>query len=256
VNKELRTLRLGRLVLAVAMLAVGMSIGVGAMVAAQGPGTVYYACVNSNSGTIKMVSEPETCGQNEQKIIWNQQGPKGDQGVKGDKGDQGDPGPAGPKGDKGDRGEPGPAGVSRSTTAYTTLAPTANLNLSNTFGREHHVSIAQLSLPAGYYVLHLTTNFRNSADYVLQDNSREVMCYLSGRREFPVYYTTSLGGSQEYDRRSAFSMQDTIYVFEDGGTVEVKCYANASSFIGDDSRVSAAGTILTAIPFDQVITKQ
>jgi type VI secretion system secreted protein Hcp len=94
---------------------------------AEDNNTIFYACVNNNSGTIKMVGENKNCSGNEVKISWNQVGPKGDtgatgpeglQGPKGDKGDTGATGPEGlqgPKGDKGDTGatgSQGPPGVS------------------------------------------------------------------------------------------------------------------------------------------------
>jgi type VI secretion system secreted protein Hcp len=77
--------------------------------------TNYYACVNKNSGTIKMVKENTSCGNSEEKIIWNQVGPKGDTGATGPAGQQGpkgDVGAIGPQGSKGDTGETGPPGVS------------------------------------------------------------------------------------------------------------------------------------------------
>lgn len=87
--------RLARVVLAVVMLMVGIGIGTGAMAVAQSTGTVYYACVDGNSGAIKMVNAAATCRKNETKIDWNQVGQQGPQGLPGDKGDTGDVGPAG-----------------------------------------------------------------------------------------------------------------------------------------------------------------
>jgi type VI secretion system secreted protein Hcp len=75
--------------------------------------TNYYACVNKNSGTIKMVEENTSCSNSEEKIIWNQVGPKGDTGDTGPAGPQGpkgDVGATGPQGSKGDTGETGPQG--------------------------------------------------------------------------------------------------------------------------------------------------
>lgn len=72
--------------------------------------TNYYACVNKNSGTIQMVKENTSCSNSEEKIIWNQVGPKGDTGATGPQGPKGDVGAAGPQGSKGDTGETGPQG--------------------------------------------------------------------------------------------------------------------------------------------------
>lgn len=84
--------RLSRVVLAVVMLAAGAGVGMGAMVAAQGNGEMYYACVNNSSGTIKMTSSTGTCATNELRIEWNKEGPQGIPGIPGAKGDQGEPG--------------------------------------------------------------------------------------------------------------------------------------------------------------------
>ena len=68
---------------------------------AQSEVVTYQACVNNASGTIHMVAADEVCSNNEERIVWNNQGPPGPEG---DKGDQGD------KGDKGDQGPPGVLG--------------------------------------------------------------------------------------------------------------------------------------------------
>jgi hypothetical protein len=110
--------RVGHVILALAMLVAGIGIGAGAMVGAQS-NTVYYACVNNSSGTIKMISATATCGQNEIRVEWNQQGPQGlpgpqgeqgPQGLQGEQGAIGPQGPAGPQGPQGDVGPEGPAG--------------------------------------------------------------------------------------------------------------------------------------------------
>ena len=74
--------RLVRLLLAVVMLAMGVALGLGAMAVAQS-NTVYHACVNNSSGTIKMVTASGTCASNEMRIVWNQQGPPGVAGPQG-----------------------------------------------------------------------------------------------------------------------------------------------------------------------------
>lgn len=127
--------RSGRVILAVVMLTVGIGVGTGAMAVASTNSTVYYACVNSSSGTIKMVDADATCKQNEAKIEWNKQGPQGitgPQGPKGDTGDTGDTGatgpqgavgPIGPEGPKGDTGTQGPAGPVGATGAQGPQGP-------------------------------------------------------------------------------------------------------------------------------------
>lgn len=83
-------------------------------VLAQDDTTVFYACVNNNSGAMKMVGSEQECSKNETKFSWNQVGPKGDKGdigVKGENGDNGETGPAGPQGIKGDIGLTGSQGA-------------------------------------------------------------------------------------------------------------------------------------------------
>jgi hypothetical protein len=101
--------RLGRLALAVAMLAVGVSLGIGTMAVAQNE-TVYTGCVKTANGQLRMVAEDEPCGSKETRIAWNQQGPQGLQGPQGEKGDTGEPGPQGPEGPQGPTGPTGNSG--------------------------------------------------------------------------------------------------------------------------------------------------
>jgi hypothetical protein len=59
-----------RLLLAAVLLAAGLAAGLGTMALATGEsGTIYYACVNNGSGTIKMITETGTCAQNEMRIV-------------------------------------------------------------------------------------------------------------------------------------------------------------------------------------------
>jgi len=73
----------------------------------------YYACVNSSTGAIRIVSQTTTCNTSEHKIQWNQvgpQGPKGPVGPQGPKGAQGLQGVQGKQGVQGPQGPPGTAG--------------------------------------------------------------------------------------------------------------------------------------------------
>lgn len=81
----------------------GTVLGIGQVRAQQSD--VITACVNNNSGTIRIASGGATCLNNEHALQWNQQG------LKGDKGEKGDPGVQGPVGPKGDTGAPGAAGA-------------------------------------------------------------------------------------------------------------------------------------------------
>jgi type VI secretion system secreted protein Hcp len=99
-------------VLLIGVLVIASFLGI-TNVLAEDNDTNYYACVNKNSGTIKMVKENTSCSNSEEKIIWNQVGTKGETGATGPAGPQGpkgDVGATGPQGLKGDTGETGPQG--------------------------------------------------------------------------------------------------------------------------------------------------
>jgi microcystin-dependent protein len=65
------------------------------------------ACVNNQSGNMRLASGPNNCRGPEVFVQWNVQGVQGEKGEKGDPGIQG---PPGPKGDQGEQGVPGPKG--------------------------------------------------------------------------------------------------------------------------------------------------
>ena len=117
---------ISRKMVIVAALAVLVIAGGGAVFAGSHSGVI-QACVNSDSGTIKIVSADEECNDNWSSLSWSQEGPAGPTGPEGPEGPagadgaqgpegpagadgaQGPEGPAGPAGDKGDKGDPGSA---------------------------------------------------------------------------------------------------------------------------------------------------
>jgi hypothetical protein len=164
---------------------------------------------------------------------------------KGDKGDTGD------TGERGLQGLPGPAGPSGVSQAYSrSVGGFTYLKLANWLDTEHHTTVAQLTLPAGNYVLWLNASIMNVADFFGQDNSRHVSCYFSGRST--IGYPTTLGGLMSHDNHDTLAMHDVVSIASGGGTVEVKCFAWAASFIGDDSKVSVSNAVFTAIQVDRI----
>jgi hypothetical protein len=87
-----------------------------------------FACVNANSGGVRIVAQGAACRTPEKLVTWNVVGPQGPPGPAGPAGALGPPGPQGPAGPagpqgsagqqgsagaqgmRGERGEPGPAG--------------------------------------------------------------------------------------------------------------------------------------------------
>jgi hypothetical protein len=128
-----------RRLLATALLA-ALAVSSGSAIAARAgaaPSEI-AACVNSNSGTIKIVGSGETCKGHETLLTWNTQGiqgpqgPQGEPGPQGLKGDTGATGAQGPKGDtgatgaqgpKGDTGAQGPQGLKGDTGATGATGP-------------------------------------------------------------------------------------------------------------------------------------
>jgi hypothetical protein len=72
---------------------------------------VYYACLDSRTGTLYSVSEqpPAWCNRGHETISWSHTGPQGPEGLQGE---QGLPGEDGEDGEQGPPGPPGPPGLS------------------------------------------------------------------------------------------------------------------------------------------------
>jgi hypothetical protein len=69
-----------------------------------------FACVNANSGAVRIVAQGAACRTPESLVTWNVVGPQGAPGPTGPAGAQGAPGPQGPAGPAGAQGAPGPQG--------------------------------------------------------------------------------------------------------------------------------------------------
>ena len=72
-----------------------------------------FACVNSNSGAVRIVTQGAACRTPESLVTWNvvePQAPPGPAGPAGAQGSAGQQGPAGPQGIRGEPGERGPYG--------------------------------------------------------------------------------------------------------------------------------------------------
>src|SRR5215831_5062719 len=69
-----------------------------------------FACVNANSGAVRIVAQGTACRTPESLVTWNVVGPQGPPGPAGPAGALGPPGPQGPAGPAGALGPPGPQG--------------------------------------------------------------------------------------------------------------------------------------------------
>jgi len=69
-----------------------------------------FACVNANSGAVRIVAQGAACRTPERLVTWNVVGPQGPPGPAGPAGALGPLGPQGPAGPAGALGPPGPQG--------------------------------------------------------------------------------------------------------------------------------------------------
>jgi collagen triple helix repeat protein len=87
-------------------------VGAASWVAAsENPTPTIHACVQRDSGQVRVVSANEQCRRAETALEWNAEGPAGPTGAAGPAGPAGAPGDRGPAGPKGDSGPAGPAGA-------------------------------------------------------------------------------------------------------------------------------------------------
>jgi len=212
------------------LLTLGFTSGV--LAAPHDDPTVFFACVNNNSGTIHITTADATCPNNEQKISWNQVGPAGPTGPTGPAGPAGPQGPAGPTGPQGDRGPSNGFSVQKE-----------NISLMVSDGLK---SLATLTLPspAGNYIINATATLDNGT----ATNTR-VLCVLifsNGTSEFfraTVPGTTFTPGFAGDESPSITTGMPNFF-----GTISVACQtANADIFAGEvDITAVQVGSLTTS----------
>ena len=74
------------------VLVVVLLLILGGSVAIAQPGSEIDACVNGQTGQLRIVDDPDDCRVYEEHLSWNQVGPQGPQGPEGPEGPQGPPG--------------------------------------------------------------------------------------------------------------------------------------------------------------------
>src|SRR6185436_19196046 len=84
-------------------------VGAASWVAAsENPAPTIHACVQRDSGQVRIVAANEQCRRSETALEWNAEGPAGPAGAAGPAGPAGAPGDVGPAGPAGDSGPAGP----------------------------------------------------------------------------------------------------------------------------------------------------
>ncbi len=143
---------LGRLrVAAVGISAFALvAVASGGTLAASNP-PVLYACFNAYGQVAMGTTNQCKLAGGGQLVSFNTVGPTGPQGP------VGPTGPSGPQGIQGPTGPQGATGPSGSSVTYATAVPTANVPQSQ------HTKIAELSLPAGSYLLTATLTAEDDA---------------------------------------------------------------------------------------------
>lgn len=122
-GEHTRRIRMGNRhgrIIAIAILALLLPVVLTAGVAASSPQApvIYYGCVTSSTGAIKIVNSKTNCPTGSYKISWNQIGPIGPQGPQGIQGSTGPVGPQGIQGPMGPAGPQGPQGQSGLSQGY------------------------------------------------------------------------------------------------------------------------------------------
>jgi|SRR5215204_1392022 len=138
--------------LIVGMMVAALLVVTAGFVAAQST-TLINGCYDKKTGILRYL-QSGSCTSKENAIFWSQVGPQGLPGPQGDKGDPGAQGPAGPQGEKGDSGSQGPRGPS---DAY--VDKTSGFALDQEFR-----PVAQLTLPAGKYLVNASMWFLNRSE--------------------------------------------------------------------------------------------
>jgi Collagen triple helix repeat (20 copies) len=154
-----------------------------------------YACVNNNSGEIKLVGQNATCNGNATLVVWNVAGPQGMIGPQGPQGPAGPQGPQGPAGATGATGPIGPQGPQGPAGASGVLAmseykcggivpQTTTLQFSFTdnkigagVGGNFNGPVGSLILQPGLYQVHFST----FAEYILNNSAK-----LTGQAEIEM----------------------------------------------------------------------
>lgn len=229
-------------------LAGGLVLGAAAVDAATEDEPI-QACVNTESGLLRIVNDASQCRSNEQPLDWDRQGPLGPQGPEGPRGPQGpegppgadgaqgEPGPEGPAGPQGPQGERGPAGPS--TPAAGRLAANAgqvSILRTDAGAAPRRFTVTSLQLPPGSWALTAKALSQNppadSADMV------KVTCDLMAGDHIldRVEVDQRESGISPSVPMALVAMADMPST---GGTVRLSCFAPFSGQVVADSKILA-----------------
>ena len=89
-----------------------------------------FACVNANSGAVRIVAQGVACRTPESLVTWNVVGPQGPPGPAGPAGALGPSGPQGPAGPAGPVGPAGPQGPSAMDHGFCFVSGMSSVSLT------------------------------------------------------------------------------------------------------------------------------
>lgn len=148
----------------------------------------YYPATASGSHRVVLQNADTSCPSGTTRISWNRKGPPGPQGMTGATGPAGPPGPpgppgqqgatgaTGPQGPQGPKGDPGPPGVIQGYTSLATFAPGTGPQIAPV--GSSFQPVGTLTVPPGNYMVDVTLDVENTANFPLQNNSRLITCKL------------------------------------------------------------------------------
>lgn len=201
------------LAISVGVLALGVG-GVGAAAATGLIGsnaTSISGCYQQSTGKLRVLIAGASCGNDEQPISWNAQGPQGDPGPRGDQGPEGHPGEKGdpgPQGNPGPRGDRGPAGAPGPSDVYVSDGDPTELT-------QYIRQYGGLSLPAGSYLV-------------------VAKAQMTGTNNSPLWANCALMNTTD---GSTLDQADVVVGSIGGG-------------LGNTDHVTLAGTVTAAGPID------
>jgi len=176
----------------------------------QSPAPVtIFGCVNDSTGAVRIVSSSTTCKATENKIHWNQVGPRGPQGNQGNQGPRGPQGLQGPQGQQGPQGPQGPAGIS---LGYSSVIP-AGTDLTLASGRQVIAQTNTIATTGTYFISASVLPFVEAGD-------GDVFCYdaLASTGGNPSQF----GGSFQSANYAQVSISDVLFIAA-GDTVQLGC---------------------------------
>jgi hypothetical protein len=154
---------------ALAVLAGGAAAGAAVTASPiDGAGVIhgcYYRASAGGSHRIVLQDAGRRCPRHTTGISWNRVGP------------QGIPGPQGQQGIQGVQGLPGKSGVSHLYTYVRTFAEGTGPGIAPF--RSNPQPVGSLSLPQGSYLVDATVDVENTANFLFQNNSRQISCTLA-----------------------------------------------------------------------------